>query len=198
MKRIEFFLVLLLVVLCPMTAPAAANSDFMAAGVLLVALDDQSAGDQSVHDQSSMVFLVRHRSRSWYEMPGGRRQSVSDKDGETAYETAIRECSEEVRGYLAPDMLRKAVDPSRYLRDGGFVFFVGKINQFPISEIVDLSHLDDDLPSGFREVADYAWVHVQSVLASTDGTVIDAHGRRITLRRQLKSRLQRAQAAGWL
>ena len=193
MKRIERFLVLLLVALCPMGAPAAVNSDFVAAGVLLVTLDDQSA-----HDQPSMVFLVRHRSRSWYEMPGGRRQSVGDKDGETAYETAIRECFEETRGYLSPDMLRKAVDPSRYLREGGFVFFVGKINRFPMSEIVDLPHQDDDLPPGFREVADYAWVKVQSVFASDDGTVIDAHGRRITLRPQLKARLQRAQAAGWL
>ncbi len=193
MKRIDLCLVLSLVALWPMAAPAAADSDFVAAGVLLVAEDDQSADDQS-----SMLFLVRHRSRSWYEIPGGRRQFVSDKDGETAYETAIRECFEETRGYLSPDILRKVVDPSRYLRDGGFVFFVGKIKQFPMSEIVDLSHLDDDLPPGFREVADYAWVNVQSVVTSTDGTVIDAHGRRITLRRQLKSRLERAQAAGWL
>ena len=162
----------------------------MAAGVLLVAQDDPSP----------LVFLVRHNSRNWYEMPGGRRQSVSGPDGErseTAYETAIREAFEETRGYLSPDQLRDIVDPSCSMRDGGFVFFFGSIERFPVSAIGELAHLDDDSASGFREVADYAWVAVDGILASDGISVIDVNGRSIELRRELKSRLLGARAAGW-
>lgn len=185
-------LLLVIAMLCSTAIPATAEEqEFMAAGVLLVAQDEPSP----------LVFLVRHHSRTWYEMPGGRRQLVSGTDGErseTAYETAIREAFEETRGYLSPDQLRDIVDPSRSMRDRGFVFFFGSIERFPVSAIGELAHLDDDSASAFREVADYAWVAVDSILASDGISVIDVNGRSIELRRELKSRLLRARAAGWL
>ncbi|UCD67812.1 MAG: NUDIX hydrolase [Betaproteobacteria bacterium] len=171
--------------------PALADQQFMAAGVLMVAEDKPSP----------LVFLVRHHSRSWYEMPGGRRQLVSGTDGErpeTAYETAIREVFEETRGYLSPDQLREIVDPARSMHDRGFVFFFGSIEKFATSAIGELAHLDDDNASAFREVADYAWVAVDRVLAGDGVTVIDVNGRSVDLRRELKSRLLRARAASWL
>ena len=172
----------------------AASHDFKAAGILLVADDHRSA----------LVFLVRHRSRAWYEMPGGRRQTLDDtavgqgNRSESAYETAIRECFEETRGFLSPELLRGIVDPSRVIRDGGFVFFVAKIGWFPVTELPDLADSGHENPDAFREIADYAWVPVDNVLAGEDASVIDANGRIVEVRRQLKSRLLRARAAGWV
>ncbi|UCH46619.1 MAG: NUDIX hydrolase [Betaproteobacteria bacterium] len=162
----------------------------MAAGILLVAQ----------HQQSTQVFLVKHNSRPFFEMPGGRRQLVSDTGGErreTAYETAIREAFEETRGYLSPDHLRQIVDSTRSMGDRGFVFFFARTDRFPISAISELSQLEDDSAAAFREVADYAWVAVDTVLAGDGATVIDVDGRSIELRRELKARLLRARAAGW-
>lgn len=177
--------------LCLMITGAAASQEFMAAGALLVA-------DK---EQPPLILLVKHHSRSFFEMPGGRRQMVERTGAErreTAHETAVREVFEELRGYLSPDYLREAIDPSRSMQDGGFVFFIARIDRFPTTAIAELSRLDDDSSAGLREVADYAWVSVESVFASSDETAIDANGHRIALRRQLKSRLERARAAGWL
>jgi len=185
---------MVLAVLCFVATPAAATRDLIAAGILLVADDGQSA----------LVFLVKHHSRPWYEIPGGRRQvnsgAESGQDGwrETAYQTAVREVFEETRGYLSPDVLRTVVDASHNMRDGGFVFFVGKIDRFPISSLPDTPQPNDGNVSAFSEIADYAWVPVENVLASDDTVVVDAEARRIKVRRQLKSRLLRARAAGWL
>ena len=173
---------------------ATASQEFKAAGILLVAEDDRSA----------LVFLVRHRSRSWYEMPGGRRKTLGDaatdqdNRSESAYETAIRECFEETRGFLSPELLRRIVDPSRMIRDGGFILFVAKIGWFPLTDLpapADSGHEDAD---AFREIADYAWVPVENVIASEGESVVDANGRVMEIRRQLKSRLLRARAAGWM
>ena len=179
--------------LCLATVPAGATREFVAAGILLIANDGQSA----------LVFLVKHHSRSWYEMPGGRRQSfVGTDDGqgkkrETAYETAIRECYEESRGFLSPNVLRKVTDSSQFIRDGEFVYFLGKIDRFSIASLEATSAPQSDSAAAFREIADYAWVPVEHVLTGDGVSVIDAAGRRIELRHQLKSRLTRARAAGW-
>ncbi len=173
------------------TNPAAANGDFMAAGILLVAQGQQS----------TQVFLVKHHSRDFYEMPGGRRQLLQDvpeKRRETAYETALRECHEETRGFLSQRLLLTVVDQSRSMRDGGFVFFVAEIDWFSLNEIPGAPAPTDESVSGFREIADYAWVPVANLLASDDATVLDIDGRQITVRRQLKSRLARVRDAGWL
>lgn len=175
------------VMFCLAIAPAAATSDFKAAGALLV-----TGGGHS-----SLVLLVKHRSRGWYEMPGGRRQTQSTEEHglDAAYETAIRECHEESRGVLSRELLRKAVDPARKLRDGGFVFFVGRVDPIALDS---LRRAPVPEPAAFREIADYAWVAVESVLVSNDFTVIDEEGRRIKVRSQLKPRLIQARAQGWL
>jgi 8-oxo-dGTP pyrophosphatase MutT (NUDIX family) len=182
-KKIVFFI---LVFVLP-ALPAAATADFNAAGVLLVT----GAG------QPSLVLLVKHRSRSWYEMPGGRRQlqSAGERGPDGAYETAIRECHEESRGMLSRELLREAVDPARQLRDGGFVFFVGRVDPVALDS---LRQAPVPEAAAFREIEDYAWVAIESVLASDDNTVIDAEGRRIQVRPQLKPRLNGARAKGWL
>jgi hypothetical protein len=94
-------------------------------------------------------------------------------------------------------VLHRATDPSRYIRDGKFVYFLGTIDRFPITELETSSELQSDSAAAFREIDDYAWVPVENVLASDGVFVIDAAGRRIEIRRQLKSRLTRARAAGW-
>lgn len=186
--RQKFVLCILVsVMLCAPGLPAMATAGFKAAGVLLV------TGDGG----SSRVLLVKHHSRSWYEMPGGRRQmqSAGENGPEASYETAIRECHEETRGVLSREFLRKAVDPARKLRDGGFVFFVAKVDpvaldrlrQAPVPEV-----------AAFREIDDYAWVAIENALASDGDMVIDEEGRRIQVRTQLKSRLTRARQKGWL
>ncbi len=186
MKRKSVDFILAFAALCLAVSPAAATADFRAAGALLV----------TGEGQSSLVLLVKHRSRSWYEMPGGRRQSQSagERGPDSAYETAIRECHEESRGVLSREMLRKAVDPARKLRDGGFVFFTGRIDPIGLDS---LRQAPAPEAAAFREIADFAWVAVESVLASDDDTVIDEEGRRIKVRSQLKSRLARARENGW-
>jgi hypothetical protein len=99
---------------------------------------------------------------------------------------------------LSPRFLRGIVDPSRVMRDGGFVFFVARIDWFPLTGIPDTADAGHENDFAFREIADYAWVPVANVLASEDATVIDADGRTVEVRRQLKSRLARARAMGWL
>lgn len=185
------YLALAITAFCLMATGTAASQEFMAAGTLLVA-DKQPP---------ALLLLVKHHSRSFYEMPGGRRQLTNGTDGErreTAHETAIREVFEETRGYLSPDDLRDVIDPSRSMRDGGFVFFLARVGRFPTSAMKETAHLDDDSAAGFREVADYAWVAVESVLSGDGVSVIDIDGRTIELRPELKSRLVRARAAGWL
>lgn len=172
--------------------PAQADEDYMAAGIALVAR----------HEGVDLIFLVRHHSRSWYEMPGGRRKSNDDTDSgqtqvsETAYETAVRECYEESRGFLLPEMLRNVVDPARRLRDGGFIYFVARIDWFALSELPG----EPDPANGhaFNEIVDYAWVPVTNVINNKDDTAVDSNGRRLQIRKQLKARLIEAGAAGWL
>jgi len=186
--------IMILVFMVFVAMPAGATREFVAAGILLVARDNGSV----------LVLLGRDRNRPWYEMLGGRRQLNSGidnghaREGETAYETAIRECFEESRGFLSPDVLRRATDPSRFIRDGGFVFFLGTIDEFRIARLEESPAPQSDGAAAFGEIADYAWVPVENVLASNDVQVTDSIGRRIKVRRQLKSRLTRAREAGWL
>ena len=191
LRRKGFYFIAVFALLCVVAAPAPAQADFIAAGALLVTGEGQSA----------MVLLVKHHSRSWYEMPGGRRQQqsagASGQTGtpETAYETAIRECHEETRGILSHEYLREAVDRSQKFQDRGFVYFVGRIDRIPADS---LRQAPVPREAAFSEIADYAWVAINSVLASNDDQVADEAGRRIKLRPQLKPRLARARSQGWL
>jgi 8-oxo-dGTP pyrophosphatase MutT (NUDIX family) len=187
LRQKAVYSIAVLVVLCWAGVPVAATTDFEAAGALLV------TGDR----QASLVLLVKHRSRSWYEMPGGRRkmQSARESGPDAAYETVIRECYEESRAVLSRERLRAAIDPARKLRDGGFVFFVGRMDPVPLDRLRRATVPES---AAFREIADYAWVAIEDILASDDDMVIDEEGRRIKVRPQLKPRLTRARANGWL
>lgn len=174
--------------------PTAATTEFTAAGILLVAIENESA----------YIFLGRDRYRSWYEMLAGRRGVAVDSDDrrtsgrETAYETALRECFEESRRFLKTDYLLSVTDPTDFIRDGSFVFFRADIEKFSIDEIMRVKVPDTVESIPFREIVDYAWVSVEAVLSSEDAFVVDDAGRRIQVRGRLKSRLVRARAAGWL
>ena len=183
MARFAGCLSLVLAVLCCAGSTAWAGEDYAAAGIALIAR----------HVDSDLIFLVRHHKRPWYEMPGG----LSQRD-ETAYDTAIRECYEESRGFLRAELLRDVVDPARMLKDGGFVYFVARIEWFELSKIPAAPGASDETMRAFHEAVDFAWVPVTSVISSNDGTAVDLAGRRIVLRQQLKSRLLRAGASGWL
>ena len=193
--RIGFagYLFLVVALCCPLSG-SAADDDYAAAGIALIAR----------HGSSDLIFLVRHHKRSWYEMPGGRRKLAGGanagqgKQGETAYDTAIRECHEESRGYLSLEQLRAIIDPARRLQDGKFVYFVARIDWFALSEIPAAPDAKDESMRAFHEAADFAWVAVSRVIDSEDATAVDSTGRRIGIRRQLKPRLIRAVAAGWL
>jgi hypothetical protein len=108
MKCLACCMSLVLVPMSYLSAPAQAGEDYMAAGIALVARDGQV----------DLVFLVRHHSRSWYEMPGGRRQTAEDakkngdvKRSETAYQTAIRECFEEAGASCLPGFFVESLTP---------------------------------------------------------------------------------------
>ena len=194
MKRLACCISLTLVAMWCVAPPAQAGEDYAAAGIALVAR----------HENADLILLARHHSRSWYEMPGGRRKSADDtgsanvEHDETAYDTAIRECYEESRGFLRPELLRKIVDPARSLRDGGFVYFVAKIDWFALSELPAESDSDHENMHAFHEIVDYAWVPVTNIINSKDGTAVDSTGRRLEIRRQLKRRLIHAGTAGFL
>lgn len=174
--------------------PSSATTDFEAAGVLLIAHDNGSA----------YILLGRDRYRPWYEMLAGSREAVLDEgEGiaprrETAYETALRECFEESRGFLKPDYLLRVTDPAEFIRDGSFVFYRAETDKFSIDAIKREPIPDNVNPTPFREIGDFAWISVEAVLSSNNTIVIDDAGRRIQVRRQLKPRLLRARAAGWL
>lgn len=177
---------------CLLSARGAATEDFVAAGMLLVAREEGTA----------YVLLGRDRYRDWYEMFGGRAVLVADVERdartrrETAYETAIRECHEESGGLLAPSLLRQISDPMQMLRDGSFVFFLAGIEKIAVEKMKAAAR--SQVSPGFHEIADYAWVSVDEVFAGNDDSVSDETGRRIRVRPELKSRLERARAAGWL
>ncbi len=174
--------------------PCAATTDFTAAGALLIAQEGESA----------FILLGKDRYRSWYEMFAGRRETVLDGNEqgksrpETAYQTALRECFEESRGYLKTDYLRGVMQPGDFLRDGSFVYFRAQVAKFSVDDIMRMEISDGVDPAPFREIVDYAWVSVEAVLSSDDAYVVDDSGRRIQVRQRLKSRLVRARAAGWL
>lgn len=188
-RRVLVFIAMLFI-----SGPTTATPDFTAAGVLLVANESGS----------TFVFLGRDRYRHWYEMLAGRREFVLDSGAEngsrreTAYETALRECFEESRGFLKPDYLSDVTDSAELIRDGSFVFFRAEIEKFSVDEIMRAQIPDTVNRDAFREIADYAWVSVEAVLSSDDAFVVDDAGRRIQVRGRLKSRLVRARAAGWL
>jgi 8-oxo-dGTP pyrophosphatase MutT (NUDIX family) len=173
---------------------ASATTDFTAAGVLLIANETGS----------TFVFLGIYRYRPWYEMLAGRREFVLDRGAgngsrrETAYETALRECFEESRGFLKPDYLLGVTDPADFVRDASFVFFRANIEKFSVDEIMHAQIPDAVNPNAYSEIVDYAWVSVEAILSSDDAFVVDDAGRRIQVRGRLKSRLLRARAAGWL
>jgi 8-oxo-dGTP pyrophosphatase MutT (NUDIX family) len=176
------------------SAPTNATPDFTAAGVLLIANERGS----------TFVFVGRDRYRSWFEMLAGRRELVRDSGSgnstrrETAYETALRECFEESRGFLKLEYLSDVTDSAGFIRDGSLVFFRAEIGKFSVDEIMRAQIPDTVNPDAFREIVDYAWVPVEAVLSSDDAFVVDDSGRRIQVRGRLKSRLAQARAAGWL
>ena len=186
--------VLVFIAMLFISAPTTATTDFTAAGVLIIAKANGSA----------FVFLGRDRYRPWYEMLAGRREFVLDRGAgngsrrETAYETALRECFEESRGFLKPDYLSDVTDSAQFIRDGSLVFFRAEIEKFSIDEIMRAQIPDTVNSDAFREIVDYAWVSVEAVLSSDDAFVVDDAGRRIQVQRRLKSRLVQARAAGWL
>lgn len=188
-RRVLVFIAMLFV-----SAPTTATSDFTAAGVLLIANERES----------TFVFLGRDRYRPWYETLAGRREFVLDSGAgngsrrETAYETALRECFEESRGFLKPGYLSDVTDSAQFIRDGSLVFFRAEIEKFSVDEIMRAQIPDTVNPDAFQEIVDYAWVSVEAVLSSDDAFVVDDAGRRIQVQRRLKSRLVRARAAGWL
>jgi len=186
--------VLVFIAMLFISGPTTATPDFTGAGVLLIANERGS----------TFVFLGRDRYRPWYETLAGRREFVLDSGSrsgsrrETAYETALRECFEESRGFLKPDYLSDVTDSAELIRDGSFVFFRAEIEKFSVDEIMRAQIPDSVNPDAFREIVDYAWVSVEAVLSSDDAFVVDDAGRRIQVRGRLKSRLVRARAAGWL
>jgi len=186
--------VLVFIAMLFVSAPTIATSDFTAAGVLLIANERESA----------FVFLGRDRYRSWHETLAGGREFVRDSGAgnssrrETAYETALRECFEESRGFFKPGYLSDITDSAQFIRDGSLVFFRAEIEKFSVDEIMRAQIPDTANPDAFREIVDYAWVSVEAVLSSDDAFVVDDAGRRIQVQRRLKSRLVRARAAGWL
>ena len=192
--RFTSCLSILLVALCCVVSAAAADEDYAAAGIALIAR----------HGGGDLIFLVRHHKRSWYEMPGGRRKVAGDaisgqsNRGETAYDTAIRECYEESRGYLRPERLREIVDPVRRLQDDKFVYFVARIDWFALSELPAAPAAEQQNLRAFHEAVGFAWVPLANVINSKDGTTLDLSGNRIEIRPQLKPRLIRAGASGWL
>ena len=99
---------------------------------------------------------------------------------------------------MRAELLRDVVDPARMLKDGGFVYFVARIEWFELSKIPAAPGASDETMRAFHEAVDFAWVPVTNVISSNDGTAVDLAGRRIVLRQQLKSRLLRAGASGWL
>lgn len=186
--------VLVFIAMLFISAPTTATPDFTAAGVLLIA-----------HERgSTFIFLGRDRYRPWYEMLAGRREFIPDSGArngsrrETAYETALRECFEESRGFLKPDYLLSVTNPADFMRDGSFVFFRAEIEKFSVDEIMRAQIPEPVNLDAFREIVDYAWVSAEAVLASDDAFVVDDAGRRIQVRGRLKSRLVQARAAGWL
>jgi hypothetical protein len=50
-------------------------------------------------------------------------------------ETAVRERHEESRGVLSLVLLRDAIDPLHQLRDGGFVYFVGRMDWIAVDAL---------------------------------------------------------------
>jgi len=194
MNRLACTMSLVLVAMSYAISPAQAGENYAAAGIALIAR----------YGERDLIFLVRHHKRSWYEMPGGRRLTIDDTNSgrsqhdETAYDTAIRECYEESRGFLRPELLRDVVDPARRLQDDKFVYFVAKIKWFPLSELPAAPDANDESMRAFHEAVDFAWVPVTNVIESEDGTAVDLDGHRIELRKQLKPRLIRAGASGWL
>jgi len=186
--------VLIFIAMLFVSAQTVATSDFTAAGVLLIAKERGS----------TFVFLGRDRYRPWYETLAGRREFVLDSGAgngsrrETAYETALRECFEESRGFLQPDYLLDVTDSAKFIRDESFVFFRAEIEKISVDEIMRAQIPDTVNADAYREIVDYAWVSVEAVLSSDDAFVVDDAGRRIQVQRRLKSRLVRARAAGWL
>jgi 8-oxo-dGTP pyrophosphatase MutT (NUDIX family) len=191
-RRALVFMAVIGILFC--SPPCAATTDFTAAGVLLIAKQNGSA----------FILLGKDRYRPWYETLAGSREVVPDGGGadvsrrETAYETALRECFEESRGFLKPDYLLAVTDPAVFVRDGSFVFFRAEIEKFSADEIKRQPIPEDANSAAFREIVDYAWVSVEAVLSANDVFVFDDIGRRIQVRRRLKDRLVQARAAGWL
>jgi 8-oxo-dGTP pyrophosphatase MutT (NUDIX family) len=173
-------------------SPIAATTDFSAAGVLLIAYENGS----------SLVFLGKDRYRPWYEMLAGSRDVVpvgnNESRLETAYETALRECIEESRGYLKSEYLLSISNPAEFIRDGSFVFFRAGAKMFSVDDVRRMQIPADIDASPFREMVDYAWVSAEAVVSSSDSFVFDHAGRRVQIRPSLKLRLLRARAAGWL
>jgi len=173
---------------------SSATADFNAAGVLIVARENGLAH----------ILLGRDRFRPWYEMLAGSRESVPGESGggvsrrETAYETALRECFEESRGFFKPDYLLGVTDSSKFIRDGSFVFFHAETDKFSVEQIRRAPIPDGVDAAPFNELVDFTWVSVEAILSSIDAFVLDDTGRRIQVRRQLKPRLRRAREAGWL
>jgi 8-oxo-dGTP pyrophosphatase MutT (NUDIX family) len=171
---------------------ATARDEFFAAGVMLIAHKDDN----------TFILLGKPHLRRWYEFFGGRQGTVTTGEEprrpETAYETALRECHEESRGYLSLEFLRDTVEEDEYLVDGGFIYFHAVIEPFAVSTMREAPVPNSYSPLAFFEIADYAWVNVNAVLASQSAVVVDDTGRSIEVRPQLKKRVQRAREAGWL
>lgn len=172
----------------------AATGDFTAAGILLIARENGS----------TYVLLGKDRRRGWYEMLAGGRETVATGEGghtrrlETAYETALRECFEESRGFLKPEYLLSIVNPADFLRDEHLVYFHAEIEKVPVADLLSMPLPRSGNVLGFLEIGDYAWVSVETVLSAQDNFVLDDTGRRIQLRAQFRFRLDQARAAGWL
>nr|VFK36912.1 MAG: hypothetical protein BECKSD772F_GA0070984_100728 [Candidatus Kentron sp. SD]VFK40554.1 MAG: hypothetical protein BECKSD772E_GA0070983_100727 [Candidatus Kentron sp. SD] len=168
-------------------------NEFFAAGMLPIAREDAN----------SYVLLGKDRGRNHFETLSGKPEEVTSLaigtgTKESAYETALRECVEETRGYWGRSFLANNSDEDKYINYNGFIFFKVEV---PMVRLANFEKIGVPPNSKkwdvFREITEYAWVDVCDLISSDDNTVTSKAGKIISIHPALPAELEKANREGW-
>lgn len=137
-------------------------------------------------NQKPHVLMVEANSKDYFVFPGGKEESGADlitreEVQESIYETALRETTEETRGYIGRQQLLLASSEKNYIEASKHTLFLARLPYFSADNIRKIKMPRGKKWSPMQEIKNYAWVSIEAIANQQNLTVTDSEGHQIQL-----------------
>lgn len=148
------------------------------------------------------LLMVQANSKDYFVLPGGKEELAADlitheEVPESIYETALRETTEETRGYLGRQLLKSVSNEKESIVVGKYTLFSGKVGFFPVDELKKIKIPKDKKWSPMNEIKNYAWVPIEGIVNHVQYHVKDSEGNEIQLHKLIPTIISKGQGMHW-